>query len=235
MAVSDTARLDVVLRCPSMPLLQLLLAATGVVTLIVICHRRGFRGDSPGMDLHSTPAMGADGTLSPKRDWYRTVRRYGETYEPNPSRQCEPMSITMCWIGLARKVSQNQTEPFLRRTRWGARLSHTWCEPCLLAMEAKILPARAVRTACGGIVESAPESGSSSVPTPSERESHRTSRYFRVGITFPLAFCLTDRSTISDESPIDWTTVGASKPVPATVRSGMDWLPTLKEGGQRNL
>jgi hypothetical protein len=30
----------------------------------------------------------------------------GETYEPNPSRQCEPMSITMCWIGLARKVSQ---------------------------------------------------------------------------------------------------------------------------------
>jgi hypothetical protein len=34
-----------------MPLLQLLLAATGVVTLIVICHRRGFRGDSPGMDL----------------------------------------------------------------------------------------------------------------------------------------------------------------------------------------
>jgi hypothetical protein len=33
-----------------MPLLQLLLAATGV-TLIVICHRRGFRGDSPGMDL----------------------------------------------------------------------------------------------------------------------------------------------------------------------------------------
>jgi hypothetical protein len=47
----DTARLDVVLRCQPMPLLQLLLAATGVVTLIVICHRRGFRGDSPGMDL----------------------------------------------------------------------------------------------------------------------------------------------------------------------------------------
>jgi hypothetical protein len=34
-------------------------------------------------------------------------------------------SITMCWIGLARKVSQNQTEPFsLRRTCAEARLSH---------------------------------------------------------------------------------------------------------------
>jgi hypothetical protein len=92
--------------------------------------------------------------------------------------------------------------------------------------------ARAVRTACGGIVESAPESGSSSV-TPSERESHKD--FFRVGITFPLAFCLTDRSTISDESDrLD--DGGASEPVPATVRSGrLDWLPTLKEGGQRNL
>jgi hypothetical protein len=35
-------------------------AATGVVTLIVICHRRGFRGDGQAW-LHSTPAMGADG------------------------------------------------------------------------------------------------------------------------------------------------------------------------------
>jgi hypothetical protein len=112
-----------------MPLLQLLLAATGVVTLIVICHRRGFRGDSPGMDLATLDTR--DGrrrynSSRQERDWYRrTVRRYGETYEPNPSWQCEPMSITMCWIGLARKVSQNQTEPFsLRGRALGARLSH---------------------------------------------------------------------------------------------------------------
>jgi hypothetical protein len=71
-----------------MPLLQLLLAATGVVTLIVICHRRGFRGDSPGMDLATLDTR--DGrrrynSSRQERDWYRrTVRRYGETYEPNP-------------------------------------------------------------------------------------------------------------------------------------------------------
>jgi hypothetical protein len=53
-----------------MPLLQLLLAATGVVTLIVICHRRGFRGDSSGMDLATLDtAMGSANSiaLSPKR------------------------------------------------------------------------------------------------------------------------------------------------------------------------
>jgi hypothetical protein len=55
-----------------------------------------------------------------------------------------------------------------------------------------------------------------------------------VSDNIPLAFCLTDRPTISDESPID-STVGASKPVPATARGRLDWLPTLKEGGQRNL
>jgi hypothetical protein len=49
MAVSDTARLTLCFD-KTMPLLQLLLAATGVVTLIVICHRRVFE-DGPGMDL----------------------------------------------------------------------------------------------------------------------------------------------------------------------------------------
>jgi hypothetical protein len=42
MAVSDTASWTLCFDANSMPLLQLLLAATGVVTLIVICHRRGF-------------------------------------------------------------------------------------------------------------------------------------------------------------------------------------------------
>jgi hypothetical protein len=56
------------------------------------------------------------------------------------------------------------------------------------------------------IVESAPERQLLDPPLPASRKSTRTTRYFRVGITFP-SFCLTDRSTISDESPIDWTTV----------------------------
>jgi hypothetical protein len=121
MAVSDTARLDVVLRCQ----LHAIVAAIArrYRSRHVDCYlpSSGFRGDSPGMDLATLDtAMGSNS--SRQRDWYRrTVRRYGETYEPNPSRQCEPMSITMCWIGLARKVSQNQTEPFsLRRTCAGS-------------------------------------------------------------------------------------------------------------------
>jgi hypothetical protein len=49
-----------------MPLLQLLLAATGVVTLIVICHRRG---DSPGMDLATLDTRdGADGITALARE-----------------------------------------------------------------------------------------------------------------------------------------------------------------------
>jgi hypothetical protein len=71
-------------------------------------------------------------------------------------------------------------------------------------------------------------------PFPASEKVTRTSRHttvYRVGIAFPLAFCLTDRSTIRDESPIERTTVGASKPVPATVRSGrLGWLPTLEKG-----
>jgi hypothetical protein len=110
MAASDSARLDVVLRC------QL----HAIVADIARCYRSrhvdcylpssGFRGDSPGMDLATLDT--GDGrrrynsSLAKERDWYRrTVRRYGETYDPNPSRQCEPISSTMCWIGLARKVS----------------------------------------------------------------------------------------------------------------------------------
>jgi hypothetical protein len=52
----------------------------------------------------------------------------------------------------------------------------------------------------------APRRAAALSPLPASEKVTRTSRYFRVGITFPLAFCLTDRPTISDESPIDWTT-----------------------------
>jgi hypothetical protein len=73
-----------------MPLLQLLLAATGVVTLIVICHRRGFRGDSPGMDPTLDTRDGRrryNSSLAKERDGTAALSADGETYEPNPSRQ----------------------------------------------------------------------------------------------------------------------------------------------------
>jgi hypothetical protein len=115
-------------------------------------------------------------------------------------------------VGLDWQVSQNQTEPFsLRRTCAGERGYHTWCEPCLLglAMEAKILPKREPSVQH---VEGSLKAGRRQLlsPLPASEKS-RTSRYFRVGITFPLAFCL-DRSTISDESPID-DDGGANRPV----------------------
>jgi hypothetical protein len=83
--------------------------------------------------------------------------------------------------------------------------------------------------------EGAPKSGSSSIPHPQRARKSQglrgTTTVYRVGKTFPLAFCPTDRSTIRDESPIERTTVGASEPVPATVRSGrLGWLPTLEKG-----
>jgi hypothetical protein len=85
-------------------------------------------------------------------------------------------------VGLARKVSQKDRAVLLEEdVRW-ERGYHTRCEPCLLglAMEAKILRSEAVRTACGGIVESAPEAAPRS-PLPASEKVTRTSRYFRVG------------------------------------------------------
>jgi hypothetical protein len=126
----------------------------------------------------------------------------------------------MCWIGLARKVSESDRAVLLEEdVRW-ERGYHTWCEPCLLglAMEAKIPEARAVRTACGGIVESAPEAAAPRSPLPAS-ESHKDFAVLPCRDNIPTRF-LPHRSTISDESPIDWTTVGASRPVPATAVVG---------------
>jgi hypothetical protein len=70
-------------------------------------------------------AMGADGitALSPKRETAALSADMGRRMNPIRAGS-EPMSITMCWIGL-RKVSQNQTEPFsLRRTCAGERGYH---------------------------------------------------------------------------------------------------------------
>jgi hypothetical protein len=73
------------------------------------------------MDLATLDtAMGADGITALAKERLTTALSADMGRRMNPSRQCEPMSITM-WIGLARKVSQNQTEPFsLRRTCAGS-------------------------------------------------------------------------------------------------------------------
>jgi hypothetical protein len=91
--------------------------------------------------------------------------------------------------------------------RWGVRSSHTKCEPCLLglAIEAKILP---MREPSVQHVE-----GSSDPPPPASEVATKALRFHRVGITFPLAFCLTDRSAIVDKSPIERMSVRASGPV----------------------
>jgi hypothetical protein len=71
MAVSDTASWTLCFDANSMPLLQLLLAATGVV---VDCYlpSSGFEEIVQAWTwLHSTPAMGADGNSSRQRERYR--------------------------------------------------------------------------------------------------------------------------------------------------------------------
>jgi hypothetical protein len=111
----------------------------------------------------------------------------------------------MLRLELVRKVFQNQSEPFsLRRSTVITR------EPVAgPRYRSKDFEARANCTACGGIVEGTPKSGSPRSPTPHRARSHRISAaYHQNGIIlFPLAFCLTDRSTIRDESPIERTTV----------------------------
>jgi hypothetical protein len=124
MAVSDTARLTLCFDANSMPLLQLLLAA-GVVTLI-ICHRRGFRGDSPGMDLatldtrdgrrrYNSSRQRETGTAALSADM-------GRRMNPTPAVRANVHHHVL--IGLARKVSQNQTEPFSLRRTCAAVITH---------------------------------------------------------------------------------------------------------------
>jgi hypothetical protein len=108
----------------SMPLLQLLLAATGVVTLIVICHRRGFRGDSPGMDLatldtrdgrrrYNSSRQRETGTAALSADMGRRMN----PIRAGSASQCPSPCVGLDW----RARFQNQTEPFsLRRTCAGS-------------------------------------------------------------------------------------------------------------------
>jgi hypothetical protein len=124
--------------------------------------------------LHSTPAMAQNYNSSRQRETGTAALSADMGRRMNPIQwQCRA-NPSPC-VGLDWRGFQNQTEPFsLRGGALGRRGYHTWCEPCLLglAMEAKILPKRGVRTAVEGSLK-APGGGSSSVPTPSERESHK--------------------------------------------------------------
>jgi hypothetical protein len=76
MAASGSARLDGVLsNAASMPLLQISLAVTAVVTLIVICHRRVFEEIVQAKTwLHSNTGderRRYNSSLAKERDWYR--------------------------------------------------------------------------------------------------------------------------------------------------------------------
>jgi hypothetical protein len=169
-------------------------------SLIVICHRRVFEEIVQAWTwLHSTPAMGADGiTASRQRETGTAALSADMGRRMNPTMAVRANVHHHVLIGLARKVSESDRAVLLEEdVRWGARLSHV-VRFAGLAMEAKIPEARAVRTACGGIVES-PESGSSSVPTPSERESHKDFAVLPCRDNIPTF--LPHRSiTISDES-----------------------------------
>jgi hypothetical protein len=178
MAASGSVRLDGVLsNTASMPLLQISLAATAAVTLIIICHRRVFEEIVQAKTwLHSnTGDRRADGitALSPKRETGTAAlsRRYGETCDPNLSRQCEPM-----WIGAQGFLESVRAVLLEEDVRWGARLSHTWCEPCLLglAIEAKILPKRELSVQhVDGLCRAPQRAAAPRSPIPSERESHK--------------------------------------------------------------
>jgi hypothetical protein len=81
MAVSDTARLDVVLRCQLHAIVAAIARRYRSRHVDVICHRRGFRGDSPGMDGYTRHPRWAQTVtaLSKERLVPHALRRYGET------------------------------------------------------------------------------------------------------------------------------------------------------------
>jgi hypothetical protein len=193
MAVSDTARLT--LCFDANPCHCCSYAATGVVTLIV-CHRRGFRGDSPGTWLlHSTPAMGADGitALAKERPVPHCPQIWGDAGG-------EPMSITMLdWIG-AQGFTESDRAVLLEEDAGEAAVTHGGAALLGLAWKQRYSKREpSVQHVEGSL--SAPESGALGPPLQRARESHKD---FALPCRDNIpTVCLTDRPTISDESPID--------------------------------
>jgi hypothetical protein len=126
MAVSDTARLDVVLRCQ----LHAIVAAIArrYRSRHVDCYlpSSGFRGDSPGMDLATLDTRdGADG-ISRQRETGTAALSADMGRRMNPIRAGSASQCPSPCVGLdGRKVHRISQFVLLEEdVRWGARLSH---------------------------------------------------------------------------------------------------------------
>jgi hypothetical protein len=108
----------------------------------------------------------------------------------NPIRAGSASQYPSPCVGLDwRAVTESDRAVLLEEdVRW-ERGYHTWCEPLLgLAMEAKILPKREPSVQhVEGSLKAPRRAAAPRSPLPASEKVTRTSRYFRVGITFPLA------------------------------------------------
>jgi hypothetical protein len=116
-------------------------AIAGVVTLIVIVGVFEWSRHGPGYTRHP---RWADSSRQRERPAARTCGDVRAGSAANVHHH------VLDWIG-AQGFSESDRAVLLEEdVRWGARLSHTWCEPCLLGLAmADTSEARAVRTACG--------------------------------------------------------------------------------------
>jgi hypothetical protein len=176
--------------------------------LIVICHRQVFEEIVQAWTwLHSTPRWAqTDNSSRQKREVPPHSADMGRRMNPiraGSASQCP--SPCVGWIG-AQGFSESD-RAVLRggRALGSAVITRGVSRACWASLwkQRYFRSEPSVQHVEGSL--KAPGGGSSSVP-PSERESQDFA-VLPCRDNIPTAFCLTDRSTISDESPIDWTTV----------------------------
>jgi hypothetical protein len=79
----------------------------------------GFRGDSPGMDYTRHPRWAQTYNSSRQRETGTAALSADMGRRMNPIRAGEPMSITMCWIGLAQGFTESDRAVLLEEdVRW---------------------------------------------------------------------------------------------------------------------